>query len=103
MFEDTRSEHEIVNATLDFKRNAKPVVVERGSKGEATGQLLWILVVISHTLTYYISAGIHGDLLHSIHLGEEPLPYQHGPHIIIASEPTSESLLSHDVSMCSYS
>jgi hypothetical protein len=46
MFEDTRSEDEIIKATKELTENARPVVAERGSKGEAKGKLLWILVVV---------------------------------------------------------
>jgi len=50
---------------------------------------------------HYISTDIHPDLLGSISdVEEEPVPWRHGPHIIVASEPTSELFLIHDVLKC---
>jgi hypothetical protein len=98
IFEDPRSEDEINQATHDLIQNAKPVI-QRDSQGEIIGQLLWILF-ISDTLMRYVSTGIDQDLLNSITDRERPSPIQHGPHIVVASETTSELFLIYDVLKC---
>ncbi len=49
---------------------------------------------------HYISTEIHQDLLDSIWDEEEPVTWRHGPHIVVASEPTCELFLIHDVLKC---
>jgi len=59
---------EIDKAMRDLVRNAKPVI-QRGGNNE--------------------TMDIDPHLLHSIRDEEEPVFWRHGPHIIVASEPTT--------------
>jgi hypothetical protein len=96
IFEDDRSEDKIKLATDIFMANVKPAI-QRGRRREIIGQLLWIFVVISDKLMHYIYTGIHPHLLSSIEKSEKSDRTRHGPHVIVASEPTSELFLIHNM------